>query len=59
MIWNSWIIGWVQKKSQLMLKKLVISKSTRKLLSDEIKIKPIGKSLYPSNLVHYLGVNDW
>ena len=59
MTWNSWIIGWVQKKSQLMLKKLVISKSPRKLLSDEIKIKPIGKSLYPSNLVHYLGVNDW
>ena len=49
----------MQKKSQLMLKKSVISKSPRKLLSDEIKIKPIGKSLYPSNLVHYLGVNDW
>ena len=59
MTWNSWIIGWVQKKSQLMLKKMVISKSPRKVLSDEIKIKLIGKSLYPSNLVHYLGVNDW
>ena len=59
MTWNSWIIGWVQKKSQLMLKKMVISKSPRKVLSDEIKIKLIGKSLYPSNLVQYLGVNDW
>ena len=49
----------MQKKSQLMLKKMVISKSPRKVLSDEIKIKLIGKSLYPSNLVQYLGVNDW
>ena len=41
-----------------MLKKMAISKSPRKVLSDEIKIKLIGKSLYPSNLVQYLGVND-
>ena len=34
----------------------VISKSPRKVLSDEIKIKLTGKRLYPSNSVKYLGV---
>ena len=35
---------------------LVIFKSPRKVLSDEIKIKLTGKRLYPSNSVKYLGV---
>ena len=41
-----------------MLKKteLVIFKSPRKVLSDEIKIKLTGKRLYPLNSVKYLGV---
>ena len=36
--------------------KLVIFKSPRKILSDEIKIKLTGKRLYLSNSVEYLGV---
>ena len=36
--------------------KLVILKSPRKVLSDEIKIKLTGKKLYPSNSVKYLWV---
>ena len=36
--------------------KLVIFKSPRKVLSDEIKIKLTGKRLYPSNSVKYLWV---
>ena len=36
--------------------KLVIFKSPRKELSDEIKIKLTGKRLDPSNSVKYLGV---
>ena len=36
---------------------LVIFKSPRKVLSDEIKIKLTGKRLYPSNSVKYLGVS--
>ena len=35
---------------------LVIFKSPRKVLSDEIKIKLTGQWLYPSNSVKYLGV---
>ena len=35
--------------------KLVIFKSPRKILSDDIKIKLIGKMLYPSKLVKYQG----
>ena len=35
---------------------LVIFKSPRKVLSDEIKIKLTGKRLHPSNSVKYLGV---
>ena len=35
---------------------LVIFKSPRKVLCDEIKIKLTGKRLYPSNPVKYLGV---
>ena len=35
---------------------LVVFKSPRKALSDEIKIKLTGKTLYPSNSVKYLGV---
>ena len=35
---------------------LVIFKSPRKVLSDEIKIKITGKRLYPSRSVKYLGV---
>ena len=36
--------------------KLVILKSPRKVLSDDIKIKITGKRLYPSNSVKYLWV---
>ena len=36
--------------------KLVVFKSPRKVLSDEIKVKLTGKRLYPSNSVKYLGV---
>ena len=44
--------------------KLVILKSPRKVLSDDIKIKITGKRLYPSNSVKYLWVRidkflDW
>ena len=35
---------------------LLIFKSTRKVLLDEIKIKLSGKSLYPSNSVKYIGI---
>ena len=35
---------------------LVIFKSLRKVLLDEIKIKLSGKRLYPSNSVKYLGI---
>ena len=35
---------------------LVIFKSPRKVLSNEIKIKFTGQRLYPSNSVKYLGV---
>ena len=35
---------------------LLILKSPREVLSDEIKIKLTGKRLYPSNSVNYLGV---
>ena len=35
---------------------LVIFKSPRQLLQDEIKIKLSGKWLYPSNSIKYLGV---
>ena len=35
---------------------LVIFKSPRKVLFDEIKIELTGKRLYPSNSVKYLGV---
>ena len=35
---------------------LVIFKSPRKVLLDEIKIKLSGKRLYPSNSVKYLGI---
>ena len=35
---------------------LVIFKSPRKVLSDEIRIKFSRKRLYPSNLIKYLGV---
>ena len=35
---------------------LVIFKSPRKVLLDEIKIKLSGKRLYPSNSIKYLGV---
>ena len=35
---------------------LVIFKSPRKVLSDQIKIKLTGKRLYPSNSLKYLGV---
>ena len=37
--------------------KLVVFKSPRKVLSDEIKVKLTGKRLYPSNSVKSLGVN--
>ena len=36
---------------------LVISKSSRKVLLDEIKIKLSGKRLYPSNSIKYLHIN--
>ena len=35
---------------------LVIFKSPRKVLQDEIKIKLSGQRLYPSNSIKYLGV---
>ena len=35
---------------------LVIFKSPKKVLVDEMKIKLNGKRLYPSNLVKYLGM---
>ena len=35
---------------------LVIFKSPKKVLVDEMKIKLSGKRLYPSNLVKYLGM---
>ena len=35
---------------------LLIFKSLRKVLPDEIKIKLSGKKLYPSNSIKYLGV---
>ena len=35
---------------------LVISKSPRKVLQDETKIKLSGKRSYPSNSIKYLGV---
>ena len=35
---------------------LVIFKSPRKVLLDEIKIKLCGKLLYPSNSIKYLGI---
>ena len=36
---------------------LVISKSPRKVLLDELKIKLSGKRLYPSNSIKYLNIN--
>ena len=35
---------------------LIIFNSPRRVLSDEIKVNLIGKRLYPSNSVQYLGV---
>ena len=52
---NNWL--WANKISLSVEKtELVIFKSPRKVLSDEIKIKLTGKRLYPSNSVKYLGV---
>ena len=52
---NNWLSA---NKISLNLEKseLVIFKSPRKVLSDEIKIKLTEKRLYPSNSVKYLGV---
>ena len=52
---NNWLSA---NKISLNVEKteLVIFKSPRKVLSDEIKIKLTGKRLYPSNSVKYLGV---
>ena len=52
---NNWLCA---NKISLNVEKteLVIFKSPRKVLSDEIKIKLTGPRLYPSNSVKYLGV---
>ena len=52
---NNWLSG---NKISLNVEKteLVIFKSPRKVLLDEIKIKLSGKRLYPSNSVKYLGI---
>ena len=52
---NNWLSA---NKISLNVEKseLVVSKSPRNILSDEIKIKLTGKRLYPSNSVKYLGV---
>ena len=52
---NNWLSA---NKISLNVEKteLVIFKAPRKALSDEIKIKRIGKRLYPSNSIKYLGV---
>ena len=52
---NNWLSA---NKISLNVKKteLVISKSSRKVLSDKIKIKLYGKRLYPSSSAKYLGV---
>ena len=55
MIWDSWIIGWVQIKF-FEKTELVIFKSPRKVLSDKIKIKLTGQRQYPSKSVKYLGL---
>ena len=53
---NNWLRG---NKISLNVEKveLVIFKSPRKVLSDEIKVKFSGNGLYLSNSVKYLGVN--
>ena len=52
---NNWLsankISFNEEKTEL-----VIFKSPRKVLVDEIKIKLSGKSLYPSNSIKYLGI---
>ena len=55
MIWDSWIIGWVQIKF-FEKTELVIFKSPRKVLSHKIKIKLTGQRPYPSKSVKYLGL---
>ena len=52
---NNWLSA---NKISLNVEKteLVIFKSPRKVLLDEIKIKLSGKRLYPSNSVKYLGI---
>ena len=52
---NNW---WSTNKISLNVEKseLVIFKSPRKVLLDEMKIKLSGKRLYPSNSVKYLGM---
>ena len=52
---NNWLSA---NKISLSVEKteLVIFKSPRKVLSNEIKIKFTGQRLYPSNSVKYLGV---
>ena len=51
---NNWLSA---NKTSLNVEKieLVIFKSPRKVLLDEIKIKLAGKRLYPSNSIKYLG----
>ena len=55
MIWNTWIIGWVQTSLDVQKTELIV-KSPRKVLLDEINIKLGGKRLYPSNSIKYLGI---
>ena len=53
------LINWLSaNKISLDIEKteLVIFKSPRKVLLDEIKIKLGGKRLYPSNLIKYVGI---
>ena len=56
MIWNTWIIGWVQTSLDVEKTELIIVKSPRKVLLDEINIKFSGKRLYPSHSIKYLGI---
>ena len=51
---NNWLSANISLNMEIT--ELVIFKSPRKVLPDEIKIKLSGKILYPSNSLKYLGV---
>ena len=52
---NNWL-STIKISLNVVKTELVIFKSSRKVLSDEIKINLTGKRLYLSNTVKYLGV---